>query len=87
MDHRLLFRKQDSLKQKVKKIANKYKGYAHNSTEAPLENVIRCAIWYHWYNFKKREKHPWRSFSFSKVAGWCSVKCHTCLLSAAGLFK
>ena len=70
MDHRLLFRKQDSLKQKVKKIANKYKGYAHNSTEPPLENVIRCAIWYHWYSLKKRENHPWRSVNFSKVASF-----------------
>ena len=27
-------------------------------------------IWYHLYNLKKREKHPWRSVTFSKVAGW-----------------
>ena len=26
------------------------------------------AIWYHLYNFKKCEKHPWRSATFSKVA-------------------
>ena len=24
--------------------------------------------------FKKREKHPWRSFNFSKVAGFCDLK-------------
>ena len=24
-------------------------------------------IWYHLYNLKKREKHPWRSVTFSKV--------------------
>ena len=23
--------------------------------------VKRCAIWYHLYNLKKSEKHPWRS--------------------------
>ena len=28
-----------------------------------------CAIWYHSYNFKKREKHPRRTVTFSKVAG------------------
>ena len=27
-----------------------------------------CAIWYYLYNFK-REKHLWRSDTFSKVAG------------------
>ena len=31
--------------------------------------VVRCAIWYHFVQFKKREKHPWRSVNFSKVAG------------------
>ena len=31
-------------------------------------NVMRCAIWYHLYNLKKREKHPWRSVNFRKVA-------------------
>ena len=30
---------------------------------------MRCAIWYHLYNLKKREKHPWRSLTFSKVEG------------------
>ena len=29
-----------------------------------------CAIRYHLYNFKKREKHPWRSVTFSKIAGF-----------------
>ena len=33
-------------------------------------SVMRCAIWYHLYNFKKREKHPYRSVTFSKFAGW-----------------
>ena len=49
---------------------------------------MRCAILYHFYNlknvsdalrdlvpfvqFKKREKHPWRSVTFSKVAGFSS---------------
>ena len=27
-------------------------------------------IWYHLYNLKKREKHPWRSDTFSEVAGF-----------------
>ena len=31
--------------------------------------AMRCAIWYHLYNFKKSEKHSWRSVTFSKVAG------------------
>ena len=30
---------------------------------------MRCAIWYHLQNFKKREKHLWRSATFIKVAG------------------
>ena len=29
-----------------------------------------CAIWYRLYNLK-REKHPWKSVTFSKVAGFC----------------
>ena len=31
--------------------------------------VIICANWYHLYNLKKGEKHPWRWVTFSKVAG------------------
>ena len=27
-----------------------------------------CQIWYHLHNLKKREKHPWKSDSFGKVA-------------------
>ena len=30
--------------------------------------VMCCTIWYHLLNLK-REKHPWRSVTFSKVAG------------------
>ena len=29
---------------------------------------------YHFYNLKKNEKDPWRSVTFSKVAGWLKVK-------------
>ena len=29
-----------------------------------------CVIWYHLYDSKKRKKHPWRSVTFSKVAGF-----------------
>ena len=32
--------------------------------------AMHCAIWYHLYNFKKSEKHSWRSVTFSKVAGF-----------------
>ena len=35
----------------------------------PTTFVMRCAIWYHLYNLKKREKHPWSSVNFSKVTG------------------
>ena len=31
---------------------------------------MRCTIWYHLYNLKKRKKHSWRSVTFSKVAGF-----------------
>ena len=33
-------------------------------------NIYTCAIWYHLYNLKKHEKHPWRSATFNKVAGF-----------------
>ena len=37
-------------------------------------DYTRCAIWYHLYNLKDlcnlNVKHPWRSFTFSKVAGF-----------------
>ena len=29
-----------------------------------------CAIWSKLYNFKKRQKHPWKSVTFSKVVGY-----------------
>ena len=32
-------------------------------------HVIFCAIWYYFYTFKKHEKHPWRSVTFSKING------------------
>ena len=28
-----------------------------------LVDVMFCAIWYHFYNLKKRKKHPWMSFT------------------------
>ena len=34
-------------------------------TQAGENDVMRCAIWYHWYQFKKREKHPWGNVTFS----------------------
>ena len=33
-------------------------------------HVMLCAIWYNLCNLKEREKHPWRSVTFSKVAGF-----------------
>ena len=40
--------------------------------------LMFCAIWYHSCNFKQCEKHPWRSVTFSKVAGDCNTpKCNT----------
>ena len=32
--------------------------------------LMFCAIQYHLYNFKKLKKKPWRSVTFSKVAGF-----------------
>ena len=47
--------------------------------------VMLCTIWYHLYNFKKCEKHPWRSVTFSKVAGLLKVtllhRCFSCFLN------
>ena len=37
------------------------------------------AIWYTLYDLKKREKHPWRCVTFSKVAGCSKVKVATLL--------
>ena len=31
---------------------------------------MMCAIWYHLYNFRKCNKHPWRSVTFGKVTGF-----------------
>ena len=31
---------------------------------------MHCAIGYHLYKLKKREKYPWRSVTFSKAAGF-----------------
>ena len=35
-----------------------------------LAYVMFCAIWYHLYNLKNMKKNPWRSVTFSKVAGF-----------------
>ena len=40
----------------------------------PIPFVNLCAIWYHFYNLKKHEKHPWRSVNFSKVVTFSLVK-------------
>ena len=39
--------------------------YSHNMCYV----LVRCTIWYHLYNLKKREKHQWKSLTFSKVPG------------------
>ena len=33
-------------------------------------NVMTCAIWYHYFNLNNVKKHPRKSGTFSKVAGW-----------------
>ena len=33
-----------------------------------------CAIWYHLYNFKNMKNPPWRSVTFSKIAGLLKVR-------------
>ena len=35
--------------------------------------AMLCATWYHLYNLKNVQKHTWKSFSFSKVAGFSKV--------------
>ena len=32
-----------------------------------VKHVVLCSIWHHLCNFKKREKHPWRSTTFSNT--------------------
>ena len=61
-------------------IDSKWFGKSHNEYSVKVHSnvylkmaalfVMRCAIWYHLYNFKKREKHPWTSVTFSKVGGF-----------------
>ena len=36
------------------------------SITADFKYVMLCAIWYQFVQFRKREKHPWRSVTFSK---------------------
>ena len=52
-------------------------GSAKKSRNLFLLYEMIYAIYYHLY--KRREKHPWRSVTFSKVAGWtCNfTKCVT----------
>ena len=42
-------------------------------------------IWHHMHNLKKREKHPWRSVAFSKVAGYTA--CQQALCSVINNFS
>ena len=42
-----------------------------------MDIVMLCAIWYHLYNFRKREKHPWRSVTFRKVESYDFNKSNT----------
>ena len=45
-----------------------YQTFFQNIKQYVFLFVVDCAIWHHLYNLK-REKHPWRSVNFSKVAG------------------
>ena len=36
------------------------------SITGDFKYVMLCAIWYQFVQFRKREKHPWRSVTFSK---------------------
>ena len=42
----------------------------HTMTKLFRKNLIvmYCGIWYYLYNFKKREKYPWRSVTFNKFS-------------------
>ena len=43
--------------------------YTTEKRKPEREYMLRYVIWYHLYNFKKREKRTRRSVTFSKVAG------------------
>ena len=51
-----------------------------------IRSVMRCAIWYNLYNLKKREKHTWRSATFSKVAG-CIKTINSIIINTQALLK
>ena len=42
----------------------------YNLTMIFWQFVMRCAIWYHLYNFKNVKNTQWRSVNFSKVPGF-----------------
>ena len=42
----------------------------YSSAEKRIDKIsMFCAIWLTFVQFKKREKHPWRSATFSNIAG------------------
>ena len=53
-------------------------------------NAMLCAIWYHLYNLKKREKHPWRSGGGVLLLLWVLLKVtvlHGCFSCFFKLYK
>ena len=57
--------KHDVKEQFFKNLKNKEQDiFAYSLICGALRDLVRFA------QFKKREKHPWRSITFSKVAGW-----------------
>ena len=52
----------------VYKVTEETRKICRPQDKAQVKTMMRCAIWYNLYNLKKREKHSWRSVTFSKVA-------------------
>ena len=52
-----------------RKIKNKNENQNENENEIFLNFTMTSLDHYTFVNFKKREKHPWRGVTFSKVAG------------------
>ena len=46
-------------------IQNMTKLYLINESMSKTNETL-CAVWYHFYNLKNMEKHPWRCVTFSK---------------------
>ena len=64
-----------------------FSNYSRNSRKVFLhrlkdvffkKNIMLCAIWYHLHNIKNMRKHPWKSVTFSKVAGFSLSLFYVC---------